>query len=52
MWNGQHASVVNQMSANAQEDDDHHSVQTTQQKSPTSATKDKKIFFRTKWKEF
>ena len=29
VWNGQHASVVNKMPASAQEDDDHHSMQTT-----------------------
>ena len=29
MWNGQCASVVNQMPTSAQEVDDHHSMQTT-----------------------
>ena len=28
MWNGQRASVVNQMPTNAQKDDDHHNMQT------------------------
>ena len=44
MWNRQRASVVNQMSTNAHEDDDHHSMQSTQKNSPTNATKyEKKI---------
>ena len=30
MWNGHRASVINQMLANAQEDDDHYSMHTTQ----------------------
>ena len=33
---------VNQMPRSTQGDDDHYSMQTTQQNSPTSATKDKK----------
>ena len=28
MWNGQRATVVNQMPTNAQNDDDHHNMQT------------------------
>jgi hypothetical protein len=51
MWNGQRASVVNQMPANAQEESDHHSMQTTQYTSLASATKDKKSF-KTKWRDF
>ena len=45
MWNGQRASVINQMSASAQEDDIHQSMQATEQNSPASATKDKKNKF-------
>lgn len=26
-WNEQHASIINHMSSNAQEDDEHHSMQ-------------------------
>ena len=48
MWNGQRASVVNHMPTSVQEDDDHHSIQTGQQNSPTSATKDKKKKFQDK----
>ena len=33
------------MLASAQEDNDHHSMQTTQQNSPASVTKDKKKKF-------
>ena len=45
MWNGQRVSVVNQMAASAQEDEDYNSMQTTQQNSPASAVKDKKKKF-------
>ena len=45
MWNGEHASVVNQMPASAQEDDIQY---TTEQNSPASATKDKKKKFQDK----
>ena len=48
MWIGQRESVINQMSANAQEDDDHHNMQTIQYNSSTSATKDKKKKFQDK----
>ena len=48
MWNGQRASVVNQMPASAQDDDDHHNMQIGQQNSPASATKDKKKKFQDK----
>jgi 5-methylcytosine-specific restriction endonuclease McrBC GTP-binding regulatory subunit McrB len=49
MWNGQRASVVNQMPASAQEDDAQH---TTEQNSPASATKDKKKKFQDKMEGF
>ena len=45
IWNGHCISMVNQMSTSAQEDDDYHSMQTTQQNLPASATKDKKKKF-------
>ena len=38
------------MATITQEDEDHNNMQTTQQKSPASATKDKKKNFKTKWK--
>ena len=43
MWNTQRVIMVNPMLANAQEDDNHHSMQTTQQNSLASATKNKKM---------
>ena len=49
MWNGQRASVVNQMPASAQEDDAQY---TTEQISPASATKDKKKKFQDKMEGF
>ena len=52
MWNGQRASVVNQMSTSAIEDDNHHSMQTTQHNSPASATKDMKKKFQDKMEDF
>jgi hypothetical protein len=44
-WNGQRTSVVNQMPASAQEDDDHHNMQTIQQTSSASDTNDRKNIF-------
>ena len=41
MWNGQCASADNQMSVNAQEDDEHHSMQVTQLNLHTSDTRKK-----------
>jgi type III secretory pathway component EscV len=52
MWNRHRASVINQIPANAQENDDHHSMQTTQQNSLANATKDKKKQFQDKMEEF
>ena len=52
IWNGQRASVVNQMPASTQKDDDHYSMQTTQQHSPTNTTKDKKKKFKDKMEGF
>ena len=52
MWNEQRASVVNQMAASAQKDEDHNSMQITQQNSPASATKDNKKKFQDKMEGF
>ena len=38
------------MLTNAQEDVEHHNMQTTQQNSPTSTSNDKNISFKTNWK--
>lgn len=47
MWNEERASVVNQMPKSAQEDDEHHSIQHTQQHSPPNIANIK--IFKTRW---
>ena len=52
IWNEYRTSMVNEMPASTQENDDHHSMQTTQQNSPTSVSKDKKKKFQDKMEGF
>lgn len=48
MWNGWRANIINQMLANAEEDDKQHNIQNTQHNSPLSIAKDEKKKFQKK----
>lgn len=52
MWNGKCASVVNQISSSAQDDDRHQDIQDIQYNSPTNTTKDKNNKFEDKIEGF
>ena len=46
MWDGLCANVVNQISTNAQEDDEHYNIHATQHNSLPSTTKDPKKYLK------
>lgn len=48
MWDGERASVVNQMPPNAQQVNEHHTNEATQHYLPSSATNEKKMKQRQK----